>query len=179
MLYKVALTRVTTRVASNTPIPMAPFSTIWSTPIYNRSILDSLISLSTFHQSRMPTIQPPCQCLSIGISAAGRRHARCAQHASKFHQAAVVGPRSDLRTMWYKADTRSQAQNPLIRGTVRWRRSYRPPAGLPLERPDLVPFPSAPSLLNFHLPHTMVWMAENTRPMGADAGVVSLSRMSR
>ncbi|KXH63977.1 hypothetical protein CSAL01_02147 [Colletotrichum salicis] len=87
--------------------------------------------------------------LSIGISTAGRRHARCAQHA-RFQQAAV-------------------AQNPLARGTVRRRRSYRLPTGLPLERPDLVPFPSALSLLVFHLPHAMVWMAENTRPMGADA----------
>ncbi|KAK1447829.1 hypothetical protein CMEL01_09668 [Colletotrichum melonis] len=95
-------------------------------------------------------IQPPYQCASIGISTAGRRHALCVQHAFKFQQAAVVGPRS--------------GHSP----TPAYSR-YRSPAGLPLERPDLVPFPSASSLLDFHLPHAIVWMAENTRPMGADA----------
>ncbi|KXH28482.1 hypothetical protein CNYM01_03145 [Colletotrichum nymphaeae SA-01] len=155
MLYKVALTRVTTRVASNTPIRMAPFDSL---DHYHRteSQLDSLIALDVPSESKYQR---------------HNRHASAPRLASqrRFQQAAVVGLRSDHKTKRYKADTRSQAQNPLIRGTVRWRRSYRSPAGLPLERPGLVPFPSAPSLLDFHLPHAIVWMAENTRPMGADA----------
>ncbi|UQC75832.1 uncharacterized protein CLUP02_17341 [Colletotrichum lupini] len=133
MLYKVALTRVTTRVASNTPVRMAPFDNL---DHYHRteSKLDSLIALDVSSESNA-------------------NDTTAIPHAFKFQQAAVVGP------------------------TPAYSR-YHSPTGLPLERPDLVPFPSAPSLLDFHLPHAIVWMAENTRPMGADAGVVSLSRMS-
>lgn len=51
MLYKVALTRVTTRVASNTPIRMAPFDSL---DHYHRteSTLDSLIALDVPSESK-------------------------------------------------------------------------------------------------------------------------------
>ncbi|KAK1635305.1 hypothetical protein BDP81DRAFT_48363 [Colletotrichum phormii] len=158
-------------------------SKIWTTTVSSQRILESLVRLFRC----LITVECQRYCLWTTRHASASRLAsqrrvgdtRVVLSTLASNKRRLLVPRSDHRTMRYKADTRPQAQNPLARGTVRGRRSYRLPTGLPLERPDLVPFPSALSLLVFHLPHAMAWMAEDTRPMGADAGVVSLSRMSR
>ncbi|KAK1518188.1 hypothetical protein CPAR01_15837 [Colletotrichum paranaense] len=141
MLYKVALTRVTTRVASNTPIRMAPFDNL---DHYHRteSKLDSLIALDVSSESNANDTTAIPVRLDWHLNGGSTTRALCSAR--------------------FQVPTSGGCPTPAYS-------RYRSPAGLPLERPDLVPFPSAPSLLDFHLPHAIVWMAENTRPMGADA----------